>query len=171
MAFFYPFLVFPSFFFFFAFVLYLYCIKEPCAYFHVPPCNVICRLLFYFSRWTLFFLLFLLYLLFILLYIESASNLVEGHYGHSSAKLIYGVFNTPTNSIPGSAVCAFSLQVSGMYYFASFCVCFVFYTEFADRQSDRQTDRQTLVSMNPYEFLLRSNPIKKFSKKKNGKEN
>ncbi|KAL9927449.1 LOW QUALITY PROTEIN: semaphorin 1a [Glossina fuscipes fuscipes] len=42
--------------------------------------------------------------------IQSASNLVEGHYGHSSAKLIYGVFNTPTNSIPGSAVCAFSLQ-------------------------------------------------------------
>uniref|UniRef100_A0A1B0FPC6 Sema domain-containing protein n=1 Tax=Glossina morsitans morsitans TaxID=37546 RepID=A0A1B0FPC6_GLOMM len=35
--------------------------------------------------------------------IQSASNLVEGHYGHSSAKLIYGVFNTPTNSIPGSA--------------------------------------------------------------------
>lgn len=43
---------------------------------------------------------------------ESASNLVEGHYGQTSAKLIYGVFNTPTNSIPGSAVCAFSLQVS-----------------------------------------------------------
>uniref|UniRef100_A0A1A9WXA1 Sema domain-containing protein n=1 Tax=Glossina brevipalpis TaxID=37001 RepID=A0A1A9WXA1_9MUSC len=42
--------------------------------------------------------------------LESASNLVEGHYGHSSAKLIYGVFNTPTNSIPGSAVCTFSLQ-------------------------------------------------------------
>lgn len=43
---------------------------------------------------------------------ESASNLVEGQYGSMSSKLIYGVFNTPTNSIPGSAVCAFALQVS-----------------------------------------------------------
>lgn len=52
---------------------------------------------------------------FFILFIESASNLVEGLYGHSSAKLIYGVFNTPTNSIPGSAVCAFSLQVSSTF--------------------------------------------------------
>ncbi|XP_055857492.1 semaphorin-1A isoform X3 [Episyrphus balteatus] len=42
--------------------------------------------------------------------IQSASNLVEGSYGHSNSKLIYGVFNTPINSIPGSAVCAFNLQ-------------------------------------------------------------
>ncbi|XP_034474317.1 semaphorin-1A isoform X2 [Drosophila innubila] len=42
--------------------------------------------------------------------IQSASNLVEGQYGSMSSKLIYGVFNTPTNSIPGSAVCAFALQ-------------------------------------------------------------
>jgi len=44
--------------------------------------------------------------------LESASNLVEGQYGSMSSKLIYGVFNTPSNSIPGSAVCAFALQVS-----------------------------------------------------------
>lgn len=43
---------------------------------------------------------------------ESATNLIEGQYGQSNAKLIYGVFNTPINSIPGSAICAFSLQVS-----------------------------------------------------------
>lgn len=43
---------------------------------------------------------------------ESASELVEGRYGHSDSKLIYGTFTTPTNAIPGSAVCAFSLQVS-----------------------------------------------------------
>lgn len=42
--------------------------------------------------------------------IESASNLIEGRYGHTNSKLIYGVFTTPPNSIPGSAVCAFSLQ-------------------------------------------------------------
>lgn len=43
---------------------------------------------------------------------ESASQLVEGRYGHSNSKLIYGTFTTPTNAIAGSAVCAFSLQVS-----------------------------------------------------------
>uniref|UniRef100_A0A1B0D2H2 Uncharacterized protein n=1 Tax=Phlebotomus papatasi TaxID=29031 RepID=A0A1B0D2H2_PHLPP len=42
--------------------------------------------------------------------IQSASNLIEGRYGHTNSKLIYGVFTTPPNSIPGSAVCAFSLQ-------------------------------------------------------------
>lgn len=43
---------------------------------------------------------------------ESASGLVEGRYGHANSKLIYGTFTTPTNAIAGSAVCAFSLQVS-----------------------------------------------------------
>lgn len=36
--------------------------------------------------------------------------MIEGRYGHTNSKLIYGTFTTPTNSIPGSAVCAFSLQ-------------------------------------------------------------
>lgn len=43
---------------------------------------------------------------------EAASGLVEGRYGHVNSKLIYGTFTTPTNAIAGSAVCAFSLQVS-----------------------------------------------------------
>lgn len=42
--------------------------------------------------------------------IQSISNLVEGRYGNTNSKLIYGSFTTPTNSIPGSAICAFSLQ-------------------------------------------------------------
>ena len=41
---------------------------------------------------------------------ESTSNWVTGHYGSSSAQLIYAIFTTPMNSITGSAVCAFSLQ-------------------------------------------------------------
>lgn len=41
---------------------------------------------------------------------ESATDLVEGEYGGTSAQLIYGTFTTPSNSISGSAVCAFSLQ-------------------------------------------------------------
>lgn len=45
-------------------------------------------------------------------YTEAASGLVEGRYGHVNSKLIYGTFSTPTNAIAGSAVCAFSLQVS-----------------------------------------------------------
>lgn len=44
-------------------------------------------------------------------WIEAASGLVEGRYGHNQAKLIYGTFTTPTNAIAGSAICAFSLQV------------------------------------------------------------
>lgn len=45
------------------------------------------------------------------IYTESTSDLVDGKYGSdSSTKLIYGIFTTPTNSIGGSAVCAFSLQ-------------------------------------------------------------
>lgn len=52
--------------------------------------------------------------------IESASGLVEGRYGHNNAKLIYGTFTTPTNAIAGSAICAFSLQVSSI----NFCFCY-----------------------------------------------
>ncbi|XP_065337676.1 semaphorin-1A [Cloeon dipterum] len=42
--------------------------------------------------------------------IQSTSDLIEGNYGGESAKVIYGVFTTPPNSISGSAVCAFNLQ-------------------------------------------------------------
>jgi len=38
------------------------------------------------------------------------SDMVEGTYGEKSAQLMYGVFTTPSNSIGGSAVCAFSMQ-------------------------------------------------------------
>lgn len=41
---------------------------------------------------------------------ESMSDMVEGVYGQKSAQLLYGVFTTPSNSIGGSAVCAFSMQ-------------------------------------------------------------
>lgn len=60
----------------------------------------------------------------LLIFSESASDLVEGRYGHTNSKLIYGTFTTPTNSIPGSAVCAFSLQVS--FRNGSIQVLFVF---------------------------------------------
>lgn len=42
---------------------------------------------------------------------ESSSDLVEGAYGNTNSRLIYGVFSTPSNAISGSAICAFSLQV------------------------------------------------------------
>jgi semaphorin 6 len=42
---------------------------------------------------------------------ESSSDLVEGTYGNTNSRLIYGVFSTPNNAIAGSAICAFSLQV------------------------------------------------------------
>ena len=42
---------------------------------------------------------------------ESSSDLVEGSYGNTNSRLIYGVFTTPQNAIAGSAVCAFTLQV------------------------------------------------------------
>ncbi|XP_037911810.1 semaphorin-1A isoform X2 [Hermetia illucens] len=42
--------------------------------------------------------------------IQAASSLVEGSYGHTTSRLIYATFTTPVNAIPGSAVCAFSLQ-------------------------------------------------------------
>lgn len=42
--------------------------------------------------------------------IQSTTELIEGTYGSVSRQLLYAVFTTPTNSIGGSAVCAFSLQ-------------------------------------------------------------
>ncbi|XP_025829100.1 semaphorin-1A [Agrilus planipennis] len=42
--------------------------------------------------------------------IQSTTDLIEGVYGDQPAQLVYGTFTTPTNSISGSAVCAFSLR-------------------------------------------------------------
>uniref|UniRef100_T1JFQ1 Semaphorin-1A n=1 Tax=Strigamia maritima TaxID=126957 RepID=T1JFQ1_STRMM len=42
--------------------------------------------------------------------IQSTSQVVEGVYGGKKAQLVYGVFTTPSNSISGSAVCAFRLR-------------------------------------------------------------
>jgi len=41
--------------------------------------------------------------------IQDISGLVSGSYGDQEETVLYGVFNTPTNSIGGSAVCAFRL--------------------------------------------------------------
>lgn len=43
-------------------------------------------------------------------HLESTSDVTEGRYGGKSARLVYGVFTTPVNSIGGSAVCAFSMD-------------------------------------------------------------
>lgn len=61
------------------------------------------RNLIYFSRWHL--------ILNSYNFSESSSDLVEGAYGNTNSRLIYGVFSTPNNAIAGSAICAFSLQV------------------------------------------------------------
>ncbi|KAK7590702.1 hypothetical protein V9T40_002315 [Parthenolecanium corni] len=42
--------------------------------------------------------------------IQAISDVVEGEYSGGQEQLIYGVFNTPVNSIGGSAICAFSLR-------------------------------------------------------------
>ncbi|XP_066142408.1 semaphorin-1A isoform X1 [Euwallacea fornicatus] len=42
--------------------------------------------------------------------IQSTTDLIDGKYGDTTARLIYGTFTSPPNSISGSAVCAFSLQ-------------------------------------------------------------
>ncbi|XP_076224820.1 semaphorin-1A isoform X6 [Nomia melanderi] len=42
--------------------------------------------------------------------IQSTSDVTEGVYAGERAGLVYGVFTTPTNSIGGSAVCAFSMK-------------------------------------------------------------
>lgn len=43
-------------------------------------------------------------------YPESTSDVTDGRYAGKSARLVYGVFTTPVNSIGGSAVCAFSMD-------------------------------------------------------------
>lgn len=40
---------------------------------------------------------------------------MEGAYGNTNSRLIYGVFSTPDNAIAGSAICAFSLQVKDKF--------------------------------------------------------
>ncbi|CAG0891009.1 unnamed protein product [Darwinula stevensoni] len=42
--------------------------------------------------------------------LQGATEFVEGKYGGREARLMYGTFTTPQNSIGGSAVCAFSLR-------------------------------------------------------------
>ncbi|CAL4068234.1 unnamed protein product [Meganyctiphanes norvegica] len=42
--------------------------------------------------------------------IQSSSNVISGIYGEKQDEIIYAVFTTPHNSIPGSAVCAFSMR-------------------------------------------------------------
>lgn len=41
---------------------------------------------------------------------ESTTDIITGIYGGESHEIIYAVFTTPPNSIPGSAVCAFSMR-------------------------------------------------------------
>merc|ERR1711899_534630 len=42
--------------------------------------------------------------------IQDISTLVSGRYGDDEETVLYGVFNTPPNSIGGSAVCSFRLK-------------------------------------------------------------
>lgn len=42
--------------------------------------------------------------------IQSTTDVITGVYGDKTHELIYAVFTTPSNSIPGSAVCAFSMR-------------------------------------------------------------
>ncbi|CAL4159472.1 unnamed protein product [Meganyctiphanes norvegica] len=42
--------------------------------------------------------------------IQSLSKVISGVYGGQEETLVYAVFTTPSNSIPGSAICAFSMQ-------------------------------------------------------------
>ncbi|XP_069983918.1 semaphorin-1A isoform X6 [Penaeus vannamei] len=42
--------------------------------------------------------------------IQSTTDIITGIYGGESHEIIYAVFTTPPNSIPGSAVCAFSMR-------------------------------------------------------------
>ncbi|CAL4114259.1 unnamed protein product, partial [Meganyctiphanes norvegica] len=42
--------------------------------------------------------------------IQSTSDVITGIYGGAENIIIYAVFTTPVNSIPGSAVCAFSMK-------------------------------------------------------------
>jgi hypothetical protein len=54
------------------------------------------------------------------IFAESNSELVAGTYGNTNSQIIYGVFNTAPNAIAGSAICAFSLQVTFLSIFISF---------------------------------------------------
>ncbi|XP_076053695.1 semaphorin 1a [Oratosquilla oratoria] len=42
--------------------------------------------------------------------IQATTHPIEGRYGGHATTLLYGVFTTPENSIPGSAICAFTFQ-------------------------------------------------------------
>ncbi|CAL4112675.1 unnamed protein product [Meganyctiphanes norvegica] len=42
--------------------------------------------------------------------IQSSSSVISGTYGEKQDEILYAVFTTPYNSIPGSAVCAFSMR-------------------------------------------------------------
>ncbi|KAK7073998.1 receptor activity protein [Halocaridina rubra] len=42
--------------------------------------------------------------------IQSTTDIISGMYGGQNHELMYAVFTTPPNSIPGSAVCAFSMR-------------------------------------------------------------
>lgn len=42
--------------------------------------------------------------------IQAVTDPVEGRYGGHATTLVYGIFTTPENSIPGSAICAFTFQ-------------------------------------------------------------
>ncbi|XP_047468593.1 LOW QUALITY PROTEIN: semaphorin-1A-like, partial [Penaeus chinensis] len=42
--------------------------------------------------------------------IQSVTNIITGVYGGQIHDIVYAVFTTPPNSIPGSAVCAFSIR-------------------------------------------------------------
>lgn len=44
------------------------------------------------------------------LFAESVSDVVLGIYSGANNEIIYAIFTTPQNSIPGSAVCAFSMR-------------------------------------------------------------
>ncbi|CAG0880690.1 unnamed protein product [Cyprideis torosa] len=42
--------------------------------------------------------------------IQSTSDIVRGIYGDIEEEVVYGVFTTPQNSLPGSAICAFRMK-------------------------------------------------------------
>ena len=44
------------------------------------------------------------------LFLQDISHVLTGVYGEEEERLVYGVFNTPPNSIGGSAVCAFRIK-------------------------------------------------------------
>ncbi|ENN81109.1 hypothetical protein D910_02644 [Dendroctonus ponderosae] len=42
--------------------------------------------------------------------IQSTSSIIEGKYGETSTKIIYGALTTPDNAIGGSAICVFQME-------------------------------------------------------------